>query len=307
MRAKIAAVHALTLTSFGGVDALEFADLPEPTPAAGEAAVSVRAVALGPWDLRATEGYFVGVGGSTVFPQVQGWDFAGETDEGRRVLGFVAQPWMGIGSLAERIVVPAQVLADLPGGLGWADASALPVCALTARLLVEGARLSEGDVVIVTGAAGMVGGFAVQLARAQGATVIGAVRESDAEEVRGLGVEAVVGTGHDMPELVRGIQPTGADACLDTLGLAASALECVRDGGRFLTTVPEAVPQAAREVAPEAVQVQPDAETLGGLARRAATGELTVRVAEAIPWKDFRRGYELLRRGGLHGKVVLTL
>jgi NADPH2:quinone reductase len=295
------------LTSFGGPDALGFADLTEPVVGPGQSAVSVRAVALGPWDLRATEGYFVAIGGSSVFPQVQGWDFAGETDDGRRALGFVAQPWMGVGSLAERIVVPSQVLAELPDELGWADASALPVCSLAARLLVEGARLSDGDVVVVTGAAGMVGGFAVQLARAEGARVIAAVRGSDAEEARRLGSDVVVSTGPDMADLVRGLHPSGADACLDTLGLGAPALECVRPGGRFLTTVPEAVPEPARDVAPEAVQVQPDPGPLGDLARRAAEGELTVRIAEALPWKDFRRGYELLAGGGLHGKVVLTL
>ncbi len=153
----------------------------------------------------------------------------------------------------------------------------------------------------------MVGGFAVQLARAEGARVIAAVRGSEAEEARRLGSDEVVSTGPDMADLVRGLHPSGADACLDTLGLGASALEVVRPGGRFLTTVPEAVPEPAREVAPEAVQVQPDPESLGDLARRAAGGELTVRIAETLPWKDFRRGYELLAGGGLHGKVVLTL
>ena len=225
-----------------GPDALGFADLTEPVVGPGQSAVSVRAVALGPWDLRATEGYFVAIGGSSVFPQVQGWDFAGETDDGRRALGFVAQPWMGVGSLAERIVVPSQVLAELPDELGWADASALPVCSLAARLLVEGARLSDGDVVVVTGAAGMVGGFAVQLARAEGARVIGAVRGSDAEEARRLGSDVVVSTGPDMADLVRGL--TERRRCLPGHARSgAPALECVRPGGRFLTTVPEAVPE----------------------------------------------------------------
>jgi NADPH:quinone reductase len=247
------------------------------------------------------------MGGSAFFPQVQGWDFAGETADCRRVLGFVAQPWMGVGSLAERIVVPSALLAKLPDELAWPEASALPVCGLTARLLVDGAGVSKDDVVLVTGAVGMVGGFAVELARAQGARVIGGVRDSDAGEARRLGVEAAVSTGPGMAESVREQQPSGADVCLDTLGLGAAAQDCVRDGGRFLTTVPEAVPQPARGVAAQAVQVQPDAQALGDLARLAAGRELTVRVAEALPWEDFRRGYQLLSGGGLRGKVVLTL
>ena len=125
-------MRALTLTSFGGVEALELDAVSDPTPGPGETVVSVRAVALGPSDLHATEGYFVGMGGSAAFPQVQGWDFSGETAEGRRVLGFVAQPWTGNGSLGERIAVPSELLAELPDGLDWPRGSALPVCGLTA-------------------------------------------------------------------------------------------------------------------------------------------------------------------------------
>jgi NADPH:quinone reductase-like Zn-dependent oxidoreductase len=107
--------------------------------------VSVRAVALGPWDLSAADGYFRQLGGSTSFPQVQGWDFAGQTADGRRVLGFTAQPWMGVGALAEQIAMPAALLAPLPDGLDWAQGAALPVSALTARLLNEAAKVSRGD------------------------------------------------------------------------------------------------------------------------------------------------------------------
>jgi NADPH:quinone reductase-like Zn-dependent oxidoreductase len=124
------------LTSFGGLEALELADLPEPAPGEGEEVVSVRAVALGPWDLSAADGYFRQLGGSTAFPQVQGWDFAGQTADGRRVLGFTAQPWMGMGALAERITMPAALLAPLPDGLDWAQGAALPAAAgaLTVRV-----------------------------------------------------------------------------------------------------------------------------------------------------------------------------
>ena len=179
-------MQALTLTSFGGPDALGFADLTEPVVGPGQSAVNVRAVALGPWDLRATEGYFVGMGGSTVFPQVQGWDFAGETDDGRRALGFVAQPWMGIGSLAERIVVPYRCWPSYLTSWVGQKPRVARLC-LRSRLLVEGARLSNGDVVVVTGAAGMVGGFAVQLARAEGARVMAGCTVATPKKLAGLG------------------------------------------------------------------------------------------------------------------------
>lgn len=304
---KIGAVRAIALASFGGIDALDLADWPDPSPGAGDELVEVRAVALGPWDLNATEGYFAAMGGSTEFPQQQGWDFAGETGAGRRVIGFVAQPWMGTGSLAERIAVPAALLADLPDDLSWAEGAALPVCSLTAQLLVDGAGVSGGDRVVVTGAAGMVGGFAVQLARARGARVAGAVRRPDAEEARRLGAEAILDTGGELAGALREWAPAGADACLDTVGLGGAALGGIRDGGHLVTTVPGSLPGGTRDVEAQAVQVQPDGAALGALARRAGKGELTIRVAETVPWSDFRRGYERLKAGGLTGKVVLTL
>ena len=300
-------MRALTLASFGGIDALGFSDWPDPVPGPGEEVVEVRAVALGPWDIAATEGAFAAGGGSAAFPQQQGWDFAGATTAGRRVAGFVAQPWMGVGTLSERIAVASALLAELPDGLSWAQGASLPVCSLTAQLLVTGAGVAEGDRVAVTGAAGMVGGLAVELARARGARVLGAVREADAPEARRLGAEAIADTGSDLGRQLGGWAPGGVHACLDTVGLGAAALDGIRDGGHLITTVPGSAPDGTRGIATEAVQVQPDAAALEKLLRSTAEGELTLRIAETIPWDEYRRGYELLRTGGVRGKVVLTL
>ena len=297
-------MRAIVLKSFAGLDALELSEVADPAPGDGEQLVNVRAASLGPWDLAAAKGAFAAAGGSTDFPQVQGWDFAGETDDGKRVLGFVAQPWMGVGTFAERIALPSAILAPLPDSLGFPDASALPVCVLTAGMLVDAAAIGDGHVVLVTGAAGMVGGFATQLARTRGARVVAAVRESDADEARRLGAEMVVGTGRELETMVRG--QGGVDACLDTVGLGAGAMVCVRDGGAFVTSVPTAVPGAARGIAPQTVQVQPDAGALAELAGRVVAGELTVRVAETLPLEAFRDAYTQLERGGLRGKIVLV-
>jgi NADPH:quinone reductase len=299
-------MRAIVLNSFSGLDGLELAEVPDPTPGDGEQLVEVRAASLGPWDRAGSNGAFAAVGGSSEFPQVQGWDFAGETVDGRRVLGFVAQPWMGVGAFAERIAASAAILAPLPEALGFEEGSTLPVCGLTAGLLVEAATVRAEQVVLITGAAGMVGGFALQLASGRGASVVAAVREGDADEARRLGAEAVVDTGNEIEAAVRDRWPDGIDACLDTVGLGSGALACVRDGGAFVTSVPTAVPDATREISPQTVQVQPDADATAKLADRAVSGELTVRVAETLPLERFRDAYTRLERGGLHGKIVLT-
>ncbi len=222
------------------------------------------------------------------------------------------EPWQGsplatrVGALAEQIAVPSAILAPLPDSLGLPEGSALPVCALTARLLVDAAAVGDGDLVLVTGAAGMVGGFAAQLAGGRGGRVVTAVRDSDVDEARRLGAETVVNADDELEVAVRGEWQDGVDACLDTAGLGAGALVCVRDGGAFVTSVPAAVPDAARGIAPRTVQVQPDADATAEFAREAAAGELTVRVAEILPLERFRDAYARLERGGLHGKIVLT-
>lgn len=299
-------MRAIVLNSFTGPDGLELAEVPDPVPGGGEQLVKVRAASLGPWDRSTTEGAFVAMGGSGEFPQVQGWDFAGETIDGRRVLGFVTQPWMGVGAFAEQVTVPSALLAPLPEALGFPEGSTLPVCGLTARLLVEAAAVSAGDVVLVSGAAGMVGGFALQLAGGRGAHVVAAVRERDADEARRLGADTVVDTGTGLEATVRRQWPDGVDACLDTAGLGSRAVVCVRDGGAFVTSVPTAVPDVARGISPGTVQVQPDADATAELADRAAKGELTLRVAETLPLERFRDAYARLERGGQPGKIVLT-
>ena len=152
----------------------------------------------------------------------------------------------------------------------------------------------------------MVGGFAAQLAAGRGARVVAAVRDSDADEAGRLGTEIVLSADEDLEAAVRGQWQDGVDACLDTAGLGAGALVCVRDGGAFVTSVPTAVPDAARGISPSTVQVQPDADATAELAGRAAAGELTVRIADVLPLERFRDAYARLESGGLHGKIVLT-
>jgi NADPH2:quinone reductase len=298
-------MRAIVLHSFDGPDALELAEVPDPTPGDGEEVVRVRAASMGPWDIHGAHGAFVPAGGSGEFPQVQGWDFAGEASDGRRVLGFVAQPWMGKGTFAEQIAVPSALLAPLPDALSFEEGSALPVCGIAAAMLVEAAAVGQGHVVLVTGAAGMVGGFATQLARARGARVVAAVRERDADEARRLGADEIVGTGDDLEVEVRERWQDGVDTCLDTLGLGAAALVCVRDAGAFVTSIPTAVPDGARGIVPKDVQVQPDPDTTAELAQRAVAGDLTVRITDTLALDRFRDAYARLAGGGLRGKLVL--
>jgi NADPH2:quinone reductase len=300
-------MRAVVLNSFDGIDGLELSEVDDAPTGDGEVPVTVRAAALGVWDLAATQGAFKDAGGSTDFPQIQGWDFAGETDQGERVFGFVAAPFMGRGSFAEKLSVPPAVLAGLPESISFEDGAALPATALTARLMVNAAHVSQDDLVLITGAAGSVGSSALQQAIAAKARVVAAVRARDADAARELGAEAVFETGPDLEAEVREQFTDGVDVCLDTIGLGDAGLVCVRDGGAFITSVPNAIPGTARGIYPNTIQVQPDGPSLAQLATRVTEGELTIRVAETLPLDEFKRGYEKLAEGGVRGKIVFTM
>ena len=300
-------MRALVLNSFDGIDGLALSEVDDPETGEGEVPITVRAAALGPWDLSGAKGAFKDVGGSGDLPQIQGWDFAGETDQGERVFGFVASPFMGIGSFAEKLSVPPAVLAGLPEEISFEDGAALPVAALTARLLVNHVHVSKDDLVLVTGAAGAVGGSAVQQCLAADARVIAAVRAENADAARELGAEEVFETGPNLEAEIREKYTDGVDACIDTIGLSDEAIVCVRDGGNFVTSVPSSVPDTQRGIYPGSVQVQPDGPSLAQLASRVVEGDLTARVAKTFPIDEFKQGYELLAKGGLDGRIVFTL
>jgi NADPH2:quinone reductase len=94
---------------------------------------------------------------------------------------------------------------------------------------------------------------------------------------------------------------------LDTIGLGNAGLVCVRDGGAFITSLPDAIPKTARGIYPDTIGVQPDGPSLAQLATRVTDGELTIRVAETMPLEEFKPGYELIAKGGLPGKIVFTM
>jgi NADPH2:quinone reductase len=119
--------------------------------------------------------------------------------------------------------------------------------------------------------------------------------------------EVVFETGPDLEAELREPFTDGVDACLDTIGLGDAGLVCVRDGGAFITSVPSAIPDAARGVYPNTIKVQPDGPSLAHLATLATEGDLTIRVAETLALEEFKQGYERLADGGVRGKILFTM
>ncbi len=298
------------VTAYGGPEVIRVAERPEPSAGPGEVVVRVRAANVNPTDLGARTGR--GPRGVPEPPFVLGWDLAGEitatgdgVDEfaaGDRVVGMIH--WYdqrgSVGAYAESVAVRAGWLVPLPGELDDATACTIPLNALTARQgldLLEPAPESE---LLVTGASGGVGGFAVQLAVAAGHRVIALAGRDDEAWVEGLGAAVVLGRDADLET----IGPCGA--VFDAVPLGKPALAAVRDGGRVVTTrrTPEADP--ARRLRQRSFLIEPDREALRALIAQVAGGRLRTRVAQALPLAQAERAHRLVEGGGLRGKVVLV-
>ena len=263
-------MRAMRITQHGGPDVLEPAEVPVPTPQAGEVLVRVSAAALNNTDLWTREGAYGRPGdpealsgwrGPIDFPRIQGADVAGRVVGagsdvaaslvGRRVVvdpaiydaeGPDANPvgLMGSerdGGYAEYVTAPAERVHDVTGSaLTDGQLAALPTAYGTALGMIERGRLREGETVLVSGASGGVGVALVQIARARGARVLAISSGSKIEAVREAGAHEVVDRARDVVEQIRAAAPEGVDVALDVVAgkLVGEGLPLLREGGRWV-------------------------------------------------------------------------
>ncbi len=204
-------------------------------------------------------------------------------------------------------MVPAESVVPGPVGASFAEAAALLMNAATARLALDRLAVPGGGVVAVTGAAGAVGGFAVELARADGLTVVADASARDRDLVLGLGADRVVERGPGFADRVRELYPAGVPGLVDGSMQTADLLPALADGGAMAELRGWSGP-AGRGIRVHPVMVSDvmsDTDLLGGLSRLAGSGALTLRVAEVLPWREAARAHRLLEAGGLRGRLVL--
>jgi NADPH:quinone reductase-like Zn-dependent oxidoreductase len=267
-------MKAFTLDALGTPPALRD-DLPEPAPGVGEVLVRVQASSANPVDNAIAAGMLSGMV-EHEFPVTLGRDYAGVVEAvgdgvtgfapGDEVYGFLthADPAVHAGAWAERIVVPEdRSVAPAPVGVGLAAAGAAPLAGITALAAVDALELSEGATVLIVGATGGVGSFAVQLAAQRGATVVAPALPEDAEYLRGLGVAELTQRDGDVVAAVRERHPDGVDALLDLVSYAPGAFDAaLAEGGRVASPLGAAGDGPGRSN----VMAQPSRENLDRLA-----------------------------------------
>ncbi|RNL83307.1 quinone oxidoreductase family protein [Halostreptopolyspora alba] len=309
-------MKAVGVTEYGGPEALEVLDLPEPQAGPGEVRIRVHAAAVNPTDTVLRSGARRPPEGGA--PSVPGMDAAGVIDQlgadvddrlsvGQRVVALVVPNGGTHGAYAEQVVVPAASVVPAPKGADFSAAATLLMNAMTARLAVDALALSNGDTLAVTGAAGAFGGYVIELAKADGLRVIGDAKPDDTALVRELGADEVVQRGVDVADRIREVVPAGVPGLADGAVLDERIVPAVADGGA-LATVRGWKGPAERGITVHPVLVVHGANDTAGLdrlARQVEDGVLSLRVARVLPAESAPEAHRLLEAGGVRGRVVL--
>jgi NADPH:quinone reductase-like Zn-dependent oxidoreductase len=311
-------MKAVRFHQYGDPDVLRYEDVEQPNPGAGQVRVRVAATSFNPVDANIRAGFMQGPIPVTL-PHTPGIDVAGTVDAlgegvtgiqvGDQVIGFL--PMAGPGAAAEYVLAPIDALTPAPKSVALSDAAALPLVGLTAwQALFEHAKLTAGQRVLINGAGGAVGGYAVQLAKQAGAFVIATAGPRSSRRVTAAGADEVI--DHTTADVVAAVsQPV--DVVLNLAPVEPAQLDAllglIRPGGVLVnTTVWMPAPtDEGRGVRGIDLFVRSDAEQLSHLAELIDGGELRVEVARRVPLAELPALHADAAAGALpSGKVVVT-
>jgi len=312
-------IRAVGVTSYGGPDALHVVDLPEPHTGPGEVRVRVHAAGVNPVDAMMRTGLLADMYEGLQPPFVPGMEVAGTIDElgddvdpalelatGMDVVAFV--DFRGShGGYSDVIVLPATSVTRMPADATYAQAASFLNNALTARNALDTLALPPGATLLVTGAAGAVGGYLTQLGCADGLHVVAVAAPQDEGLVRSLAAD-LIPRGEDFAKRVRARFPGGVDAVVDAAVVQGGIVPAVRDGGQIGALRAWTAP-LERGITLRQLNVRSratDNEAIQHLRDQAENGALAMRVAEVLPATQAAEAHRLLDRGGLRGRLILA-
>jgi NADPH:quinone reductase-like Zn-dependent oxidoreductase len=290
---------------------VQIEDIPQPTPANDEVLVRVRASSINPIDNIIAAGHMKSM---YTVPMTLGTDFAGEAvtvgrdvnhvQQGEAVYGMTLQR----GTFAEYAAVKAVGVTRRPQSLDDVHAAAVPLTGLSAwQTLFDLAKLQSGERLLIHGAAGGIGTFAVQLAKYKGAYVIGSDLPQNAAFLRDLGADQVIdAVGQRFEDVVGHV-----DVVLDLVGrdLVERSFNVLKPGGRYVTTIGDPSQEEAKKRGIQAYTTftQPNVEELNQIAQRIDAGKVKVFVTRTFPLEEIQEALAFKQEGGTPGKIGVVI
>lgn len=304
-------MRAMTIHQYGDPDVFQLEDLPVPQPASGEVLIKVHAVSINPVDYKRRRGW-----ANQSLPVILGWDVAGVVEAlgegvtdfrvGDQVYGMIRFPAEGR-AYAEYVTAPVTDIALKPAGLSFNEAAAMTLAPLTAHQAFDKMQLSAGQTILIHAAAGGVGHYAVQLAKARGAHVIATGSAKNREFILGLGADQFV----DYQERPFEQQISNVDAVLDTVGgdTLLRSFAVVKPGGWLVTIAGQPDEAQARERGIQATRilVHPSRPDLDHFSKLVEAGQLRSHVSLTFPLDRVADAHGAQETGRTVGKIVLEV
>jgi NADPH:quinone reductase-like Zn-dependent oxidoreductase len=300
----------------------QLSDLPVPQPGEGQVLIKVKAAGLNAIDNALAAGMMAEMM-EHAYPLVLGRDAAGVVEAtgpgvtgitaGQEVFGHVLLiPPIQAGTLAEYALLPAAGTAPKPAGLDWVTAAALPLAGAAASAAVDAVDPRPGQVVLIVGAAGGVGSYAIQLLTARGATVLATGTPADAGRLKVLGASAVLDyTTAPVADQVRAAYPDGIDAVIDLVSYAPDGLPltALRKGGKVVSSLGAASDEAlaADGLSGTDIMATPTSDVISALAAQVLDGTLRVAVETILPLANAADGLATIASGRASGKIVVQV
>ena len=306
-------MKAVLLTGRGGPEMLHLAEVPDPVPGPGEILVDVHAASINAadWKVRRGVGYH-----TITFPHILGRDFSGVVVAlGPDVTDFaVGDPVFGVtdqgieGCYAEKLAIKAAIVARKPDSLSHAEAAAMGLTSLTALWAIEDtAKLKAGETILIQGGAGGVAGFAIQLARHLGATVITTASAGNHDYVRRLGAHRAIDYRHEDVVTAAGL----CDVVFDTVGgeARAQSYAVLKPGGRlvWIAPAPDGYQVPRHDVATLRPDVRRDRAHLERMKTLLAAGAVWPPAIHRYKLEDVQEAHRISEERHLHGKLVLEV
>ena len=295
---------------YGGPEVLEYGELPDPVPAAGEVLVEIHAVSVNAADWKMRAGQY---GAAISFPHVPGRDFsgvivkgAGDFRPGDAVFGVCEVPREG--AYAEKIAIRESIVARKPERLSHVQCAAIALAGLTALVSLEDTlKLERGETILIQGGAGGVAGFAIALAKHLGARVITTASAANHDYVRSLGADEVIDyRSQDFTRQVKSV-----DAVFDTVGgdVTMRSFAVLRAGGRLATVAAGAsAPVSPRpDVSSLRPNVKRERRSLDRVAALVAQGAVPLPAIVEYPLAKAAEAHRVSEARHLRGKLVLRV
>lgn len=303
-------MKAVRIHEFGGPEVLKYEDIPEPQPGPGEIRIRIIAAGVNPMDWKIRKGII----GKVPLPMIMGLDIAGIVEMGQG--GALFQPGdevfakvsIGQGGYAEYTVVNSTQVAKKPKSIGFIESAAIPTAGLAAwQSLFDIAGLKKGQSVLIHGAAGGVGSFAVQFAKWKGAYIFGTASEKNEQFLKSIGADEFIDYKKQRFEDVVG----KVDVVLDTIGgdTFERSWGVLRPNGFLVSTV-ASIPEGAPEkygVRAKTLIAQPDGEELAQIADVIDEQQVKPIVTTVFPLSEAKKAHEMSESHHTRGKIVLKV